>query len=361
MLSLLRQLAIGLLVFSSFSPCVADPALKTEAATSICTSPEQKIDEASFVPLGGIQQWVTVKGERCANPVLLFIHGGPGNPISPYGDNLYGSFTKKYTMVQWDQRGSGKTFGRNPPAPNASLTVEQMADDGVQLAQYLARRFGQKKIILMGGSWGSVLGTYMVKQRPDLFHAWVAVSQLVSYQENTSTSYNKVVAMTREQGNQARLATLEALGAPPWKNPRSFSVLRRTIFVYEAKLATRPPANFWVPAAGYDSKLAAQEREQGEDYTFAQFIGLQGDGMFSRIELPRLGLNFELPVFMLMGEHDLLTLPEVAKRYFDAIKAPAKAYFVVPNAGHDPNQPLIDAQFKVLNEQVLPLLQAAAK
>lgn len=367
MFATLRTFATGLLVFSACSTFAANPVQTNEAA-SICASPGQKIDDASFVPLGGIQQWVTVKGERCANPVLLVIHGGPGNPLSPYADNLYGSFTQKYTVVQWDQRGSGKTFGRNPPGPNDKLTLEKMADDGVQLAQYLTRRFGKKKIILMGGSWGSVLGTYMVKQRPELFHAWVAVSQMVSYRENSLTSYNKVLAMTRNQDKQAKqdkqgtsLAALEALGAPPWTNPRHFGVLRRAIRGFEAKLATQAPANFWVPAASYDSKQAEDEREQGEEYSFIQFVGLHGDGLFSRVELSRLGMNFEVPVFMIMGEQDLLTLPEVAKRFFDGIKAPAKEYFLVPNTGHDPNQALIDAQFKVLNERVLPLLQAGEK
>jgi pimeloyl-ACP methyl ester carboxylesterase len=137
-------------------------------------------NEKGFVKIGGIEQWVTIQSENCANPVILFLHGGPGNTLSPHADAIYGGWTKDFTLVQWDQRGAGMTFGRNKPGEDDKLTVEQMAKDGNELAAYLIKHLGQRKIILMGSSWSSILGVQMVQMKPELFHAYIGSSHIVS-------------------------------------------------------------------------------------------------------------------------------------------------------------------------------------
>ena len=87
----------------------------SSTALAACADPDAPIDEAAFVPIDGIEQWVTIKGKRCGNPAVLFIHGGPGNPLSPYADKLFGAWEQDFTLVQWDQRGAGMTYGRKPP------------------------------------------------------------------------------------------------------------------------------------------------------------------------------------------------------------------------------------------------------
>lgn len=144
--------ALAALLFSAnaFASQTSQPAAPTVA----CTSPTQKLDEKGFVSIGGIEQWVTVKGDSCANPVILFISGGPGNPLSVYSDAVYGAWAHDFTLVQWDQRGAGMTYGRSPPAEDSALSIEQMSADGTELAAYLANRFGKAKVILWGSSWG---------------------------------------------------------------------------------------------------------------------------------------------------------------------------------------------------------------
>lgn len=100
-----------------------------------CAAPHMAVDQKSTVRINGIDQWVTVKGDDCANPIILFVHGGPGNPLSPYSDALYGAWTGKFTLVHWDQRGSGKTFEVSRPAEDAALTLEQLRDDGIAMAE----------------------------------------------------------------------------------------------------------------------------------------------------------------------------------------------------------------------------------
>jgi pimeloyl-ACP methyl ester carboxylesterase len=320
-----------------------------------CAAGQGKLDEKGFVVIGGIEQWVTVKGDSCANPVILFIHGGPGNPLSPYSDAVYGAWAKDFTLVQWDQRGSGMTYGRSTPAPDATLTIKQMSDDGAELAAYLARRFGQKKVILWGSSWGSVLGVHMAKAHPELFYAYLGTSQLVRNPENQQVSYVKLLGLARAADDKAALAVLEGVGAPPWIDPRSFGKVRRVIRKYEAKVTTPPPAAWWKPAGEYTTPKAQADYEAGEDFSFINFVGMNGDGMISQVDLPKLGTDFAIPMFFVEGAQDLLATPDVAQRYFHSLKAPQKDLVLLEHAGHDPNQDVIDAEYKLLKERILPL------
>jgi pimeloyl-ACP methyl ester carboxylesterase len=341
---------------------VAPPALAqagaakaAKGAAPACVSPAQEIDEQGFVAIGGIEQWVTVKGERCANPIILFVSGGPGNPLSPFADALFGAWAKDFTLVQWDQRGAGMSHGRKPPAADAKLTIEQMRDDGLELAAYLTQRFGKKKLILWGSSWGSILGVHMVKARPELFYAYLGISQVVSYRDNQASSYTALLRLARAADDQATIAVLDGVGVPPWTDPRSFGKVRRVIRRYEAKLSTAAPASWWQPAAQYATPKALSDYEAGEEYSFLNFVGLKGDGMFSQVDLPQLGTEFAIPMFFVHGAQDLLATPEVARRYHDSLRAPQKALVLLDRAGHDPNQDFIDAQYHLLMERILPL------
>src|ERR1700744_3794239 len=159
--------------------------------------PGMKISEEGFVPIGGIDQWVTIRGADCANPVVLIVHGGPGNPSTPFAEDLYGPWEKDFTLVQWDQRGSGKTFARNPDTATRPLTMALMAGDGVEVAAYATRRLGKRKLILIGGSWGSALAINMLKLKPGLFSAYQGTSQMVEYRANQTATYMRALELTR--------------------------------------------------------------------------------------------------------------------------------------------------------------------
>ncbi len=328
---------------------------KDTGISPACTPAPTKLDEKGFVTIGGIEQWITVKGDSCANPVILFISGGPGNPLSVYSDAVYGAWAGQFTLVQWDQRGAGKTFGRSPPAPGAVLTIEQMRDDGNELAAYVAHRYGKKKVILWGSSWGSVLAVHMAKAHPELFYAYLGTSQLVSTRENEATSYANLLGLVRAADDKPSLAVLEGVGKPPWTDPRSFGKVRRVIRKYEAKVTTPSPEAWWTPVAEYNTPKAKADYEAGEDYSFLNFVGMHDDGMASHIDLPALGTDFAIPMFFVEGAHDLLALPGVAQRYYNSLKAPQKHLVILEHAGHDPNQDVVDAEYKILRERIRPL------
>ncbi len=320
--------------------------------SNLCTSPDKPVHEKGFVEIGGIPQWVTINGDRCDNPVVLLVHGGPGNPMSLFADRMYGGWEGRYTMVQWDQRGAGMTYGKNRPSDETPLTFEQITDDGIELTHYLTQRLGKRKVIVMGGSWSSIIAIRMIKVRPDLFTAYLGWSQIVDYHDNSTATYNVLLDMARHAGDQDSVAKLQALGAPPWSNPRNFGIMRRIDRNYE-NLATDPaPKDWWQPAPDYATPQAEADYTAGEDYSYLQFVGLKGDGMYSKVDLPALGTRFDVPIFLLQGEADYLTLPAISRRYFDSLTAPQKSFVLLPRTGHDPNRIMLDAQLKVLDRDI---------
>jgi len=221
----------------------------------------------------------------------------------------------------------------------------------------LTKHLGKEKIILMGGSWGSILGVHMVKSRPDLFHAYVGVAQIVRYRDNQAASYAKVLALAHAAADETTISGLEGLGPPPWTNPRNSGVLRRATRAYEVKTTIPAPESWWKLSPAYETAQMRGDYLAGEDYSYLQFVGLKGDGIFSKIDLPMLGMDFGLPIFLIHGSEDLVATPEVAKHYFNGITAPQKEFVLVPKAGHDPNEAVIDAQHRIMTERISSLAQ----
>lgn len=323
----------------------------------VCKAGARQINEEGYVKIGGIEQWVAIKGDDCANPVILMVHGGPGNPNTIFAEMPYAAWEKDFTIVQWDQRGAGRTFSRNPATAEGVLTIAALAADGNEVGAYITKHLKAKKLILFGGSWGSALSVHMAKARPELYAAYLGTGQLVSGSENAVDSYRKLMALAQAAKDAKAIAALEAMGNPPWINPRSAGQFRKISRGYEAKVTTPAPKAWNALTPAYQSEKMQADYEAGEDYSWIQYVGMKGDGMQASLDLYKLGTEFKIPVFMLVGEHDLTTTPEVAKRYFDAIKAPRKEYLQLPLVGHDPNPPMVAAQYEVLKTRIVPLLK----
>lgn len=313
------------------------------------------IHEESYILINGIEQWVTIHGDS-TKPIVLFIHGGPGSPISPYSAALYQNWEKDFIIVQWDQRGTGRTFGRIAPAEltpgylkSNPLTIDQMTDDGVELSAYLLSHLRKKKIILFGTSWGSALGVKVATKRPDLFYAYVGHSQIVAGVID-SALYNKVIRLAQDSQDTVSLAILNKIGTPPYERARKVGQLMRIVKKYERINSTPPPASWFVEAAAYNNPKDSQDRSDGDDYSFVNFTGdkqLGVESMSATINFLKDNLEFKIPVYFIQGSEDLLTPKEKSKQYFDAIKAPGKKYFLLPKTAHGFNSAVLETQYKI--------------
>jgi len=328
--------------------------LQNATAQALPVRTPEPVKEEMFVRIGNIDQWITIKGDDRNNPVVLFLHGGPGDALSPFADAMFAGWEKDFTLVQWDQRGAGRTYGKSGPSIEPTMSVERMVDDGIEVAEYLTKHLNKKKIIISGFSWGSTLGIYMAHARPDLFYAYVGNAQLVNERKNESASYTRVLELARATGDQQAVSALTAIGPPPWDSLKKWPVYRKWKLFYQAKRATAPP----VPSTISPEYASPGERDQydaADDFSFLHFWGMKMSGPMQDVDLPALGTNFSIPIFILQGQEDLTALPELAEAYFDSIKAPRKQFYLVPGTGHEGSAAERDMTLKVLVEQVRPL------
>ncbi|MDO6422182.1 alpha/beta fold hydrolase [Saccharophagus degradans] len=317
-------------------------------------SKHTEINVAEYALIGGVKQWVTIKGKNCSNPIVLMVHGGPGNPLSLYHDSLYQDFEKHFTIVHWDQRGSGRTYRAQfetgkltmEKITNQNLSIELLVKDGVEVSDYIRNKLGQDKLIISGSSWGAFLATKIVHSAPNRFHFYVGLSQLVNGHKTYTASYNKVKALATEKNDLATLDTLNRIGPPKWSNPASYGKLRRIISRYEREAAGKVVQ--WQVAKEYLAEVSNPEYIFAEEFSFLRYIGLNDDGMIENISLDDCCTHLKVPIYMIQGQKDLLTVPEVTKKYFDEITAPEKKYIGIENSGHDPSIEMVKVHLDTL-------------
>jgi pimeloyl-ACP methyl ester carboxylesterase len=202
----------------------------------------------------------------------------------------------------------------------------------------------------MGGSRGSALAVHMLKADPARFAAYVGTAQIVRFADNENASYVRTLALARAASDADAVAKLEALGSPPWTNPRAFGILRRVTRKYEAARTDPLPAGSLQPGAGYDTPDYEAAYTAGEDYSFFKFVGPAGNGMAAGIDLPALGTRFPMPIHLIQGAEDLVTIPAIGRRYFDSIAAPDKTFTLLSRTGHDLNPTMLAAQLAMLRK-----------
>lgn len=317
----------------------------------------EAINQSKYLSIGGIEQWVTIKGADKTKPIVLFVHGGPGSVMSPY-QTIYREWEKDFVLVNWDQRGAGRTFGKNNPPTelnktfllNNPLTLKQMVADGIELTTYLTHNLGQKKVILMGTSWGSILGTKMVLKRPDLFHCYIGHSQFVNFKTNLNETYSKTFDIAEKAADREAINKLKELGKPPYSSAKYLGQLLRVVKKYERNNAIPAPVNWWEFTPEYKNELDAAHRFMGDDYSFIHFAGheaLEIRPMAEAINFTKNGFEFKIPVYIIQGEADILTPASLSKPYFDMITAPKKEYHLVSGAAHGHNQLIVDKQYEI--------------
>lgn len=287
------------------------------------------IEEARYVAVGGIEQYITIRGEDRDNPVILFLHGGPGDATNPWGYLAFRSWLKHFTVVQWDQRGAGRTLGKSGPDIAPTITIEQMTKDGVELTEYLRKALQKDKVILVGHSWGSILGLSLAKARPDLYYAFVGTGQVGDSVRNYSVAYEDLLKKAQSLGDRTALEELRAIGPPPYADFRGWSVQRKWANLFEhADLFINGMFGAALSAPGY-SLADLDDWNNGQDVSGRQLIP-----QTSKLDMRALGGQFALPVFVIQGAEDFTTPTGLARELVASIRAPRKELVTIRGAGH---------------------------
>jgi pimeloyl-ACP methyl ester carboxylesterase len=297
-------------------------------ADDYAVSGPNAVDEAKYVKVGGIEQWITIRGEDRANPVVLLLHGGPGDATNPWGYAGLRPWLKAWTVVQWDQRGSARTLGRNGPRSADGLSIDRLVRDGVELADLLRTSLGKERITLVGHSFGSVLGVLMAKARPELFDAFVGTGQVGDPSRSYLVAYDALRAKAREAGDTRALQELDAIGPPPYKNGRGYQVQRRWSNLFEgADVFIAEMLGFGMSAPGYTM------RDVGDWFDGQRLSAETLVPESSALPASALAGRFAVPVFVIQGNEDFTTPTSLARELVDRLEAPRKA-FVTIRGGH---------------------------
>src|SRR5262245_39512221 len=287
------------------------------------------IDEARYVEIGGIEQWITVRGEDRRNPVLLFLHGGPGDATNPWGYAVFRSWLRKFTVVQWDQRGSARTLGRNGESSAATVSVDRLVRDGILVSEHLRKSLGKDKIVLVGHSWGSILGVLMVKARPDLFSAFVGTGQVADPRRSYAVAYEELLRKAQRIGDERAARELEAVGPPPYPDGRGYRIQRRWSNLFEgADLFICAMLGLALSAPGYTVR-DVNDWGQGQMLSAERLVPET-----SALEAKALAGEFAVPVFVIQGAEDFTTPTTLAREFVSSIRAPRKEFVVIEGGGH---------------------------
>jgi len=287
------------------------------------------IDEAMFVPIGGIEQWVTIRGQDRDNPVLLFVHGGPGDVTSCSALMLFAPWEEHFTVVQWDERGAGRTLRKSGPGIAPTLTVDRMAQDGIELAEYLRKHLGKEKIILVAHSFGSILALKMLQTKPDLFYAYVGTGQVADETRNYAAAYDALLTKARALRNKRAIEELSKVGRPPYSSGDGYGVQRKWANAFEGA------DKFLSSTLGLALVAPGCSVEDINDSTAGQVLSAERLVPQTKSSGPKdLGLKFSVPMFFFQGAEDFTTPTALARDYLKSIQAPQKEFVPVRDGGH---------------------------
>lgn len=313
---------------------------------------------AQLVPvqLGGHRQWIEVRGTREDNPVLLYLSGGPGQSDLAFSRVLLEPITRDFTIVGWDQRGTGKSY---PELDERTLTLQQAVADTVELAQQLRTRFHQPRIYLLGESWGSLLGVLAVQQAPELFAAYIGSGQMVDIRETDRRIYQDLAALAARTGDKDLSDQLARIGTPPYRSVFDNGFVLTKYPLLEGAY-TPPEAYRRRAATGAVGPMGVLGSEYGPLDKLNVIRGLMD--MFSvmypqlqSIDLRREAPSLEVPVYLISGTHELAARTEPARAWFEALRAPTKRWYSYPDVGHSAAFERADDLHRILLREVPPV------
>lgn len=287
---------------------------KVRKQTAI-TSPNG-IESIEMVTVGGIKQCISIRGWDRSNPILLYLHGGPGGDgllLARYFDS---ELEKAFVVVRWSQRGSGRSY--TPDIPPETMNMEQFISDTGEVAEMLRKRFNKEKVYLVGFSWGSALGVRTVVQYPDLFYAFVGVAQIAHGAENEDLSYQFTLDKAEELNNEQALSELKQIGRPPWDNSEELFVQRKWLRQFHGVSYQELP-NLWRMSGTSPDAVP----NDGERYSRGEMFSLEHMWTdYVNINLFEKAPRIDVPVYFFLGRHDFNAPTKISIRYYEQLDAP---------------------------------------
>lgn len=319
---------------------IQTPAIKDENGLII----QDSIAEVVAPTIEGINQYLMIRGHNTKNPILLFVHGGPGQSEIGYIRKYQAELEKRFTVVRWDQRGAGLSASAH--LKKEDLSLSQLIADTLAVTDYLIARFRQPKIFIAGHSWGTILATHAVQKCPDKYMAYIGIGQFVDAQKSEVISYEHTLNEAKAQNNQEVVEELKKIGPPPY-GALDFLVRARCLSQLGGVFKTEPAINM------QEAFMASSEYSPDVKADYMNHAMVSTEILAPEILKVRFLEDistFLLPVYFIMGQHDYHTPSALVAQFYEQINAPQKEFILFEQSAHMPqleeheklNQTLID-------------------
>lgn len=305
-----------------------------------------------YISINGINQYLFHSGTKYDNPVMLFLHGGPGGAESLCAYVYQEKWEDIFTVIHWDQRGAGKTLTKNP---NKYPTTDLMLKDLFEIIQYLKKKYNKQKIIILGHSWGSVLGSIFIKKYPEEIAYYIGVGQVIGMLENERVGYQKVKELILQANDNKSIKKLEILGDYPGDRLNS-EFIKKCIKIrrLQGKYNLAPKIKFFSIFLNIFrspifklSDISALFKGPKANKKVLEYL--------LTFDLKLETAEYKMPIYYILGGDDWQTPYVLAQEYLNIVNAPNKKLYLIPNAGHmtmrDQPQLFFDALLEINNKE----------
>jgi CubicO group peptidase (beta-lactamase class C family)/pimeloyl-ACP methyl ester carboxylesterase len=292
------------------------------------------IAELERVELNGRHQWITIRSHDAEKPVLLFLAGGPGgSQLAPVRRSL-SKLEEHFIVVNWEQPGASKSFN---VSDRKSLTPETYIEDATQLVSYLQTRFDEEKVYVLGESWGSALGIMLVQRHPELFHAFIGTGQMVAFLENDLLCYDFAMNWAHERGDTQKIEQLQQQGPPPYYGDGI--AMKQAAYLMDTFNYMNQDPN--IPNSGFNTfaDLASVEYGLLDKVNWVRgpldTLGVVYPHLWD-VDFRQQAAQLDVPVYFLIGRHDVNAPVQLTEEYFELLDAPHKELIWFEKSGHTP-------------------------
>lgn len=292
------------------------------------------IQQHFLLPVNGTRQWISIEGRDRRNPILLVLHGGPGSPVMPVAWTFQSPWEDYFTVVEWSQRGTGKTYEANTEAQMApGMTIAGMTHDAARVVQYLRKRFHKKKIFILGVSWGTVLGVRLAQRHPNWFYAYIGAGQVVNERRGEKIAYAFALHAAEAHRNAKAVRELRSIAPYPGKalTLARVSVLDKWEMRYGALFYGRKKF-YWYDRSWELSPLyrpsEIEALAKGSEFSLEHLLGPLLRVNFDHVT------DFRCPVIEFVGAHDYTTPTSLTIAWFKRLHAPSKRLVIFADSAH---------------------------
>ena len=292
------------------------------------------ISEMVEIPVNGTSQTLLIRGQDASNPVVLFLHGGPGTSAIPLNNDVMSLIEREYVHVNWDQRASGKSYERGTSFED--VTLETYDEDIMDVVSYLRERFDEERVILVGHSWGSAIGVRFAAKHPELLHAYIGMGQLLNIPENGKRSMEYVLDAARQDGNEQALEELEPIANAPGGLSRAQIITQRKwLDHYGGSTRAGSTIGGFLRRAIFSTPEFTLGDTINVIRASLEQIRALGDEIGS-LRLDEEIRRIEVPVFFFLGRHDHQTPSSIAEEFAAALEAPSVEIVWFEESAHAP-------------------------